>query len=630
MYKRQVYYSLHHLARLQEGERILVQGAAGGVGLAAIQYAQSVGAEIFASAGTVEKREFLRRLGAQHVVDSRSLAFADDIREITDGEGVDVVLNSIAGEAIHKGLSILRPYGRFVELGKRDFFANSKIGLQPFRNNIQFFGVDVDRLLIDRPSFCGQLFAELAPLLEQRVFVPLPHRVFPIARAAEAFRCMQHSRHIGKIVLAMDAGDRPAIVAATPETGLQLSPIASYLVTGGRGGFGLATGEWLVRKGARHLAVVGRSETTAPDAALALEHLRQNGVAVHEFTVDIADADQVARLIRRMEREMPPLRGIIHCAAVIQDSSLVNMTEANFHDVLRSKVAGAWNLHKETLDEKLDFFVMYSSATTLFGNEGQGNYVAANMYLEALADYRRGLGLPGLAVAWGAIGEVGHLARNPVVARMLGERLGVKLLAPASALDRLEQAILSGVSQITLAELSWPRLAILPVVAKAPKFSLVREALDDAANEATGGDLEELRGHLAGLPREEAISFAEQLLIKHVAGIVGIAPAKLAAGQSLLDLGMDSLMLVELQMQLEKQSGIVISTLELMDTTTVAKLAQRIVDHVGTAPAITPALMATVPAVDPDELEPSADSAIIARMGQLLEDDLDRVRGGTF
>ena len=185
---------------------------------------RSVGAEIFASAGSVEKREFLRRLGAQHVVDSRSLAFADDIREITDGEGVDVVLNSVAGEAIHKGLSILRPYGRFVELGKRDFYANSKLGLQPFRNNIQFFGVDVDRLLVDRPALSRQLFAELAPLLDQRVFVPLPHRVFPIARAVEAFRCMQHSRHIGKIVLAMDGVDRPAIAPVRPETGLQLSP----------------------------------------------------------------------------------------------------------------------------------------------------------------------------------------------------------------------------------------------------------------------------------------------------------------------------------------------------------------------------------------------------------------------
>jgi acyl carrier protein len=327
-----------------------------------------------------------------------------------------------------------------------------------------------------------------------------------------------------------------------------------------------------------------------------------------------------------MQHEMPPLRGIIHCAAVIQDTSLVNMTEANFDNVLRPKIAGAWNLHQETVDQKLDFFVMYSSATTLFGNEGQGNYVAANLYLEALADYRRGLGLPGLAVAWGAIGEVGHLARNPVVARMLGERLGVKLLAPAPALDRLEQAILSEVSQITLAELSWSRLAILPVVAKAPKFVLVRESLDEAANEATDGDLEAVRGHLAELPRTEAISFAEQLLIKHVASIVGITPARLAADQSLLDLGMDSLMLVELQMKLEKQCGIVISTLELMDTTTVAKLAQRIVDHVGTAPAITATLTATDPVADPDQLEPPAEPGLVAALGPLLEDDLDRAK----
>ena len=621
-----VYYSLHHLARLQKGERILIHGAAGGVGLAAVQYARWVGAEIFASAGSVEKREFLRRIGAHHVVDSRSLAFADDIREITRGEGIDVVLNSVAGEAIHKGLSILRPYGRFVELGKRDFYANSKLGLQPFCNNIQFFGVDLDRLLVDRPALSKQLFAELAPLLDQRVFVPLPHRVFPVARAVEAFRCMQHSRHIGKIVLSMNGVDRPAIAPGRPETGLQLSPAASYLVTGGRGGFGLATAEWLVRKGARHLAVIGRSEATPPDAAAALERLRQDGASVHEFAVDVADANQVAELLRRMQREMPPLRGIIHCAAVIHDSSLVNMTDADFHDVLRPKIAGAWNLHRHTLDRKLDFFIMYSSATTLFGNEGQANYVAANLYLEALADYRRGLGLPALAVAWGAIGDVGHLARNAVVARMLAERLGVKRLAPARALDRMEQAIRSGAPQVALAEMSWSRLAILPGVAKAPKFALVREFLNDPAGEGVGGNNEEFRAHLAGLPHGEAISIAEQLLIKHVAGIVGMAPAKLAVDRSLLDLGMDSLMLVELQLGLEKQFGIVIPTLELMDATTVAKLAQRIIDHSGIGLASAPTPTATHIVADRDQLEPSAEPELVAALGRLLEDDLDRAK----
>ncbi len=437
---------------------------------------------------------------------------------------------------------------------------------------------------------------------------------------------MQHSRHIGKIVLAMDGVDRPAITPGRPKTGLQLSRAASYLVTGGRGGFGLATAEWLVRKGARHVAVIGRSEITPPDAAAALERLRQEGAAVHEFAVDVADANQVAELLRRMQREMPPLRGIVHCAAVIQDSSLVNMTEADFHDVLRPKIPGAWNLHHHTLDQELDFFIMYSSATTLFGNEGQANYVAGNSYVEALAEYRRGLGLPALAVAWGAIGDVGHLARNAVVARMLGERLGVKLLAPARALDRMEDVIRSGAPQVALAEMSWSRLAILPGVAKAPKFALVREFLNDPAGEGTGGNIEEFRAHLAGLPHGEAVSVAEQLLIKHVAGIVGMAPAKLTADRSLLDLGMDLLMLVELQLGLEKQFGIVIPTLELMDATTVAKLAQRIIDCSGIGLASAPTPAAGRPLADPDQLEKSVEPEFVAALGRLLENDLDRAK----
>ncbi|HJY50468.1 MAG TPA: beta-ketoacyl reductase, partial [Stellaceae bacterium] len=417
-----------------------------------------------------------------------------------------------------------------------------------------------------------------------------------------------------------------AIVPHRPENGLQLSPAASYLVTGGRGGFGLATVAWLIRKGARHLAVIGRSETTPPDAAAALARLRQDGAAVHEFAVDVADANEVARLLQRMQREMPPLRGIIHCAGVIQDSSLVTMTEGDFHDVLRPKIAGAWNLHHHTLDRELDFFIMYSSATALFGNEGQANYVAANAYLEALADYRRGLGLPALAVAWGAIGDVGHLARNAAVARMLAERLGVKLLAPARALDRMEEAIRSGAPQVALAEMSWSRLAILPGVAKAPKFALVREYFNDSAGEGAGGNIEEFRAHLAGLPRAEAISTAQQLLTKHIAGIVGMAPAKLAVDKSLLDLGMDSLMLVELQLGLEKQFGIVIPTLELMDATTVAKLAQRIIDHSGIGLAIATTPTPAHPVTDPDQLEPSVEPEFVAALGRLLEDDLDRAK----
>jgi acyl carrier protein len=213
---------------------------------------------------------------------------------------------------------------------------------------------------------------------------------------------------------------------------------------------------------------------------------------------------------------------------------------------------------------------------------------------------------------------------------MLAERLGVKLLAPARALDRMEEAIRSGAPQVALAEMSWSRLAILPGVAKAPKFALVRKFLNDPAGEGTGGNIEEFRVRLAGLPRGEAVSVAEKLLIKHVAGIVGMAPAKLTVDKSLLDLGMDSLMLVELQLGLEKQFGIVIPTLELMDATTVAKLAQRIIDHAGIGLASAPAPMTAHTITDRDQLEPSAEPEFLAALGRLLEDDLDRAKERAF
>jgi phthiocerol/phenolphthiocerol synthesis type-I polyketide synthase C len=618
-----VYYSLHHLAHLAKGERILIHGAAGGVGLAAVQYAKAIGAEIFASAGTAEKRALLRRLGVQHVVDSRTLAFADDIRDITGGEGVDVVLNSLAGEAIHKGISILRPYGRFIELGKRDFYANSKLGLSPFRNNIQFFGVDVDRLLIDRPVLAGQLFEELTPLFEQGTFYPLPHRVYPIARAAEAFRSMQQSRHIGKIVVTTTGAEDATPVEARSKARLQLSPDATYMVTGGRGGFGLATAEWLVGKGARHLALIGRRQTTAPDAAIALDRLRKDSIDVHEFSADITDPDQLAKVLSQVRRGMPPLRGVIHAAAVIQDVGIVNATRDNFHDVLRPKMAGAWNLHRQTVDERLDFFIMYSSATTLFGNEGQANYAAANLYLEALAGYRRSLGLPALTVAWGAIANVGHLARHAALTDRLKERLGVGLLTPGRALDRMAEAVATGADFIALAEVAWSRLARLPAVTKAPKYVRMRDLMSEEAGEVSGANAAEIRAHLAGLPRQEAIAAVQQLLIKHIAGVVGGAPAKIAVNRPLIDLGMDSLMLVELQIGLDKQFSIAIPTLELMDLATVEKLGRRIVDEIGSAPATGDDEPV---AGDPNPIANEPEPAFELVLGRLIEQELDRAK----
>ncbi len=272
------YYAIHHLARIREGERILIHGAAGGVGIAAIQLAKWLGAEIFATAGSDDKRDFLRLLGVDHIFDSRSLAFADEILAITGGEGVDVVLNSLAGEAINRNLRILKPFGRFLELGKRDFYENTRIGLRPFRNNIAYFGIDADQLMQELPLLTQSLFREVMALFENGTLHPLPFSVFEADDVVDAFRYMQQARQIGKIVVTYQDGinhihtPKPAIAP------LQLAADGTYLVTGGLGGFGLRTAQWLVDKGARNLVLVGRRGPADAGAEPAAAELAARGI----------------------------------------------------------------------------------------------------------------------------------------------------------------------------------------------------------------------------------------------------------------------------------------------------------------------------------------------------------------
>jgi len=197
------YYALHHLGRLKKGDRVLIHAATGGVGLAAVQLSQMVGAEIFATAGNPQKREFLRSLGIKYVMDSRSVAFADEVMELTDGKGVDVILNSLAGEFIPKSLSVLAKFGRFLEIGKRDIYENSQLGLYPFRNNLSFFAIDLGQVWLERPDFTLSLFREVMRCFEDGILKPLPHKIFPIWEVVSAFRYMRKAQHIGKIVVSL-------------------------------------------------------------------------------------------------------------------------------------------------------------------------------------------------------------------------------------------------------------------------------------------------------------------------------------------------------------------------------------------------------------------------------------------
>lgn len=571
------YYALVHLAQLEPGERLLVHGGAGGVGLAALQLAKWRGAEVFATAGSPEKRAFLRLLGADHVLDSRSLAFADEILEITGGEGVDVVLNSLAGEAMERSLQVVRPFGRFLELGKRDFYAGSRLGLRPFRQNISFFGIDADQLLTRRAPLAGRLFREMVELFREGHLRPLPYRRFEHEEAVQAFRLMQQSGHIGKIVV----GAPPAEARRVPDSAkpFALSADATYLVAGGLGGFGLETARWLVERGARHLLLLGRSGAAGEAARQGVESLQAAGAEVVVEACDLADAAAVEAVVARAAERMPPLRGLLHTAMVLDDGLIANLDAERFDRVLRPKVEGAWNLHRATRGLTLDFFVLYSSATTTVGNPGQANYVAANAYLESLARQRRAEGLPGLAVAWGAIGDAGYLARHAEVSESLARRLGRQSLAAREALAGLERLLQHGeggpaAACPVYARIDWRAAGGELAVLSQPGF---REIVAEAGS--GGGESEskvDLRKMVEGLDVAAARDLIAGLLAGEVARILRLPVEEVDRQRPLAELGMDSLMALELRMAAEQRLDVEVPLMSLADGTTLSGIAGRL------------------------------------------------------
>ena len=351
-------YALSHQGRMTKGERVLIHAATGGVGQAAVRIAKATGAEIFATAGSAEKRAFLKKIGVEHVLDSRTLAFAGEVMRVTNDEGVDLVLNSLAGEAIHQSLSLLRQYGRFLEIGKRDIYGNTKVGLFPFRHNLSYHAIDLGHALDPRNS--KPLMGSLKKLFTSRKLPALPYRTFPIADAAHAFRYITQARQIGKVVLTM-ADAKVSLSANAPDAAFKLDPEVTYLVAGGLGGFGLAMSQWLVEKGVRHLVLSSRSGASTDEARAGVAAMQAAGAEVTVIQSDVSDPASVASLLEEIAQSHPPLRGVFHVAMVLDDGMISQLNAERFQKVTTPKINGAWNLHLQTQGLKLDHFVMFSS-----------------------------------------------------------------------------------------------------------------------------------------------------------------------------------------------------------------------------------------------------------------------------
>jgi NADPH:quinone reductase-like Zn-dependent oxidoreductase len=554
------HYALRELARLRRGERCLIHAAAGGVGLAAVQIAALCGAEIYATAGSDEKRELLRSLGVRHVMDSRSTAFADEILELTAGAGVDVVLNSLAGEAIPRSLSLLRPCGRFLEIGKRDIYADTRIGLRALKDNVAFFAIDLDRLLRERPGDGGTMLQGLAGELERGVLEPLPVQSFALAEAPAAFRQMAQARHTGKLVLRAERGGPGGDEAA-------IRPDGAYLVTGGLGGLGLTVAEWLVARGATRLVLAGRRPPSA-EVEERLRELRSGGAQVEVRALDVADGTQVEEAVSEVQRTLGPLRGVIHAAGTLADAFVANLTEDEVERVLRPKVAGAANLHDATRAAELDFFVLFSSGIGVLGAPGQANYAAANAFLDALAVRRRRDGLPALSIAWGAWADVGMAAsgdrRSPVSqAGVITPQLGLEALGRLLAGDRAAVAVLPT---------DWARFAeLFPGFAASP---LLAEVVGDAGGgpRAGGAALETILSAAA----DERPARIEEFLAAELSRVLEVQPDELDPVTPLNTIGLDSLMALELKNRVELALALNLPIVGLVEGPTIRAVAAQI------------------------------------------------------
>ena len=577
-------YALEEMARLEAGEVVLVHGGAGAVGLAALQVALNAGARVVATAGNAAKRAFLREAGAELVLDSRDPGFADRLRA-AGIDGVDVALNSLAGEAMERTLGLMRPFGRFIELGKRDYAENRRVALRPLRRNVTYFAVDVDELPRARPAVAARLLASIAERLGNGLFQPLPFALRDAGEAEAAFRTLQASGQIGKLVIAP-----PAVVEAVAAHDWHPGA-GTVVVLGGLQGFGLEMARWLAARGVNRLALVSRRGPATPGADAALAAL---GAEARAYACDATDAAALAATLDLI-RKHGPITGVVQAAAVFEDDTAAALEPRRTARVLAAKLNITENLDRLTATDPLSLFLLFSSATVVVGSPGQAAYVAANAAMEAVARRRVASGLPGCAVQWGPVSDAGVLAGDEATAAGLSRRLGAVALPAAQCLAALPAILDSGVAVAGVARILWQQAgAALPILAE-PSFAAVRAGQEQAG----ANDGPDLRARIHGLAEDDALALLRDAVRGELGRILRLAPASIALDAPLPGLGLDSLGGMELRTGLERRMGSAVALSAVTEDLTVETLARRMLESLSDDNEEDAALIARIAAHEP-------------------------------
>ena len=568
------YYALIRLAKITKEMRILIHAGTGGVGMAAIQIARDVGAELYATAGTEEKRALLKELGVKHVFSSRTLDFAEEIMQITNGDGVHVVLNSLANDFIEKSFSVLCDNGKFLEIGKKGIWTDEQV--KEYNPTLQYDAFDLAAISRANPEFITEMYAEVYDKFVKQLYEPLPISVFPMEQAKEAFRFMAQAKHIGKVVLSRQNEIRQERIDSIGS----ISPDATYLVTGGLGALGLNLAEWLAEEGAGAIVLTGRSGIK-PAAEKRIKSIQEKGIAVHIKQADIADREDVQQLIESIEELQYPLKGVIHAAGVLDDGMGAEQDGSRLRKVMLPKIQGTYNLHQALMNHNLDFMVLFSSVVTVIGNLGQSNYAAANGFMDGFAHYLQHLGYPCKAINWGPWAEAG-MAATVAVDRFSSQ--GIRSM-PSDDCLRLFKNLLSGdTTQPSVLDVDWPTYA------KSHNYDssagLFANLIGSNQQEQKSSQSED--SHQIDIIKqlEEAQTGAQNkilldYLVRLSQEVLGYSESELLSKtQPLADQGFDSLMTVDIRNRLSKKLNKPLPVSLLFDYPTLEKIADFILTSV--------------------------------------------------
>lgn len=597
------YYSLIDSARLQPGEYCLIHSAAGGVGQMAIQVAQMVGAKIIVTVGSQGKRDFLKKnFGLQDdmIFNSRDASFVENVMRVTNGRGCDVALNQLAGELLHATWSCIAPFGRLVEIGKRDIHENTKLDMEPFRKAVSYAAVDLITLFELNKPVLSRLMRECYYLIRDgKIKAPTPITQVSYAEAQKGFRLLQMGKVFGKVVLVPGEKDLVPVTPPAFRNNKLFDPAKTYLLVGGLGGIGRTLSEWMFRRGARKLAFLSRSGAKRSDAKETVEWLKARNVGVEVFAGDVANFDHVQNCVKSLGET---LAGVFQAAMVLRDLPFSDMTLEQWQTCVAPKVRGTHNLHKATIESNLtlDFFVGFSSASAIVGAKGQANYAAANVYIDSLMCHRRQNGLAGSTMNVGMVSGIGAVAEDAALQKIM-ERIGYEAINEQELFYQIEEAV-TAFSQPTRSDREFDNHQSITGLnlarkdlywAEKPLFRNIYANLDLGISTSSGQGTFNLIKELQNAENAEARTvLLMDAFIEKIATVLSVPASSIQTSNPLSAYGLDSIVAVEFRKWFNKTLAIEVSLFDILGAKSIEalvnKVSAEIVSTVAEAPIDTP------------------------------------------